>query len=122
MSRRPHAPTDQTRQTVKGLIGCGFKVDDTAKMLAIDPKTLRKHYPAELETGHLTANAAVAQSLFKKATAGTGKDSVVAAIFWLKARAGWKDKHDVEISGPDGGPIPIGRIERVIVDPAVPNA
>src|SRR5688500_9198074 len=99
MSRKPHLPTDPSRQMVKGLIGCGFKVDDVAKMLAIDPKTLRKHYPAELDTGHLTANAAVAQSLFKKATAGTGKDSVTAAIFWLKARAGWRDKIDIEHSG-----------------------
>jgi len=43
-----------------------------------------------------------------------------AAIFWLKNRrpAEWRDRQQHELSGPDGGPIPFERIERVIVDPA----
>lgn len=56
----------------------------------VDPKTLRRAFRSELTDAKATANGLVAQSLFKKAT-GTGPQSVTAAIFWLKAQAGWKD-------------------------------
>jgi hypothetical protein len=46
-----------------------------------------------------------------------------AAIFWLKNRRKdeWRDKIDHELAGPDGGPVQVERIERVIVDPLAPN-
>ena len=37
------------------------------------------------------ANLKVAQSLFQMATNGK---NVAAAIFWMKARAGWREKND----------------------------
>ena len=43
-----------------------------------------------MDIGAAEANAAVAQSLCKQAT-NADKPNVVAAIFWLKARAGWRD-------------------------------
>jgi hypothetical protein len=46
----------------------------------------------------------VAESLYRKA-ATDGPQSVTAAIFWLKTRAGWKELVSHELSGPDGGPI-----------------
>ncbi|MEO3475934.1 hypothetical protein AAFN86_29080, partial [Roseomonas sp. CAU 1739] len=39
------------------------------------------------------ANAKVAQSLFQMATQGK---NVAAAIFWMKARAGWREKQEVD--------------------------
>jgi len=36
--------------------------------------------------------------------ATTGKN-VAAAIFWMKARAGWREKQAVEVTGPDGQPL-----------------
>jgi hypothetical protein len=44
----------------------------------------------------IKANAKAAKSLFRRAT-GEGRESVVAAIFWLKTRAGWWETtvHDV---------------------------
>jgi hypothetical protein len=44
----------------------------------------------------------VAQSLFNMATQG---NNVAAAIFWMKARAGWREKHDLELTGKDGAPL-----------------
>jgi len=38
-------------------------------------------------------------------------------IFDLKNNHGWKDKTEQELTGPDGGPVQIQRIERVVVDP-----
>ncbi|WP_287360460.1 hypothetical protein [Mesorhizobium sp.] len=58
-------------------------------MVGVDPKTLRKHYKHELAFGHTKANAKVAENLFRKAT-GEGREAVIAAIFWLKARGRWK--------------------------------
>jgi RNA polymerase-interacting CarD/CdnL/TRCF family regulator len=51
---------------------------------------MRKYYMSELETGHIEANAQVAQSLFKQAT-NKEKPNVSAAIFWLKCRAEWRE-------------------------------
>ena len=72
------------------MAGYGVPETDIARTIGIDTKTLRKHYRDELDTGHIRANMAVAQSLFRRAT-GNGPQSVTAAIFWLKTRAGWKD-------------------------------
>ena len=63
---------------------------DIARVVGIDPKTLRKHYPEELATGHIKATAKVAEFLFRKATT-EGPQCVTAAIFWLKTRGGWKE-------------------------------
>jgi DNA-binding XRE family transcriptional regulator len=88
-------PTEEERRLVRALSGFGITQDDIAKHVGIDPKTLRKHYREELDRGSIEATAKVAQSLFQMAT--TGKN-VAAAIFWMKARAHWKEKHEVEHS------------------------
>ncbi len=89
----PHSPTDEQRKTVEAMSGYGIPEVDIARVLDIDPKTLRKHYRRELDTAFVHANARVAQSLFNQATAG---NNVAAAIFWLKVRAGWRDRITVE--------------------------
>jgi hypothetical protein len=48
----------------------------------------------------------VAESLYRKATS-EGPQSVTAAIFWLKTRAGWKESIAHEVSGADGAPIEV---------------
>jgi hypothetical protein len=51
----------------------------------------RQHFRDELDRGSIEATAMVGQSLFRMATEG---GAVVAAIFWMRARAGWREKHD----------------------------
>jgi hypothetical protein len=78
----------------------GVPEDAIARVLTIDPKTLRKHYRDELDTGQVKATARVAESLFRKATSD-GNQSVTAAIFWLKTRGGWREtpqSHQVAVS------------------------
>jgi hypothetical protein len=87
---KPHVPNRLTREQVDTMAGYGVPETAIARVLKIDAKTLRKYYRDELDTAHVRANSAVAQSLFRKAT-GNGPQSVTAAIFWLKCRAGWKD-------------------------------
>jgi len=105
-------PTDEQRMQVRIMCACGFPQEQICERV-IDPrtgkkisdKTLRKAFRAELDAGTEAANAIVAQSLFKKAT-GNGPQSVTAAIFWLKSRAGWKTTEGMELTGKDGAPLP----------------
>lgn len=88
--RPPYSPTDKERGMVRTMTGFGIPKHEIARLLKIDGKTLNKHFDQELATGQTEATAKVAASLFRKAT-GDGQGSVVAAIFWLKCRAGWRD-------------------------------
>lgn len=97
MARKAHLPTDAARRQVEAMAAYGIPEWDVARVLGVDPKTLRKHYGEELATGHVKANARVAETLFKKAISpDLTAPSVNAAMFWLKTRAGWKEQraHD----------------------------
>lgn len=112
MGRRGHQPDEMTRRQVEALAGYGVPETEIASLVAIDPKTLRKHYRHELDHGHSKANAKVAENLFRKAT-GEGREAVTAAIFWLKARARWKETTQIDHGGqPDN---PISEIRRIII-------
>ena len=82
----------------------GISEADIATVIGIDPKTLRKHYRQELNTGGIKANSKVAESLYKKAL-GDGAQSVTAAIFWLKTRAQWKETVVNEVTHSVADPI-----------------
>ena len=100
----PYDPTEDDRSLFTALMVNGVSVAQAARILRLDEKTVRKHFKAEIQDGRDMANAKVASRLFEQAS-GDGKDSpsVTARIFWLKARAGWKDGHT--ISNPDGSPL-----------------
>jgi hypothetical protein len=87
MSRKAHQPDPAQRRQVETLAAYGIPADDISRVVAIDPKTLRKHYRDELDLGTAKANAQVAGFLFNSARNG----NVTAQIFWLKTRAGWKE-------------------------------
>jgi hypothetical protein len=90
MGRRAHRSDPTSRRQVEAMAGYGVPEHAIARVLAIDPKTLRRHYRDELDTGQVKATAKVAESLFRKATSD-GPQSVTAAIFWLKTRGGWRE-------------------------------
>ena len=88
-------PTGEQRSLVRAMSGFGVPQEDIATHLEIDAKTLRKHFRRELDRGSIEATAKVAQTLFGMATSG---QNVAAAIFWMKARAGWREKHELVVS------------------------
>ena len=90
MGRKAHRPDPTSRRQVEAMAGYGVPELAIARVIAIDAKTLRKHYREELDTGQIKATAKVAESLFRKATSD-GSQSVTAAIFWLKTRGGWRE-------------------------------
>jgi hypothetical protein len=75
---------------VEALAGFGMSAADIAHVLTIDEERLASSHSAAIESGRIKANAKVAESLFRKAT-GEGRESVTAAIFWLKTRARWRE-------------------------------
>jgi hypothetical protein len=117
MARPSHKPDPQTRRQVEAMAGYGVPESDIAGVVGVSPKTLRKHYRSELDHGHVKANAKVAENLFRKAT-GEGREAVIAAIFWLKTRAGWKETSVQEHSAQSENLV----VFRTIVDPAPPSA
>src|SRR5215472_13542504 len=88
--RPMHKPTEQTRLLVRRLSGLAVSHDDIAAMVEISDISLRKHYRADLDRGRVEANMKVVHALFQAATRANNPN-VVAQMFWLKNRAGWKD-------------------------------
>lgn len=81
---------------VEQLAACGIPQDDIARMIVpggMDPKTLRKHFRNELDSGAPKANAIIADKLFQQAKGG----NITAMIFWLKTRARWRETNHHEI-------------------------
>jgi hypothetical protein len=87
MGRRAHKPDPAIRRQVEAMAAYGIPEQDIARVVGIDPKTLRKHYRDELDLGETKANAQVAGYLFNAAKNG----NVTAQIFWLKTRAKWRE-------------------------------
>jgi hypothetical protein len=112
MGRHGHEPDISLRRQVEAMAGYGVPETEIAGMIGIDPKTLRKHYRAELDHGHTKANIRVAENLFRKAT-GEGREAVTAAIFSLKARARWKEASIHEHAGVADQPIT--QIQRIVI-------
>ena len=98
--RKPFTPTAEQRRTVLAMAGFGVPHDDISPVVGCSPPTLRKWFRHELDIATIEANARVAQTLYQQATK---PGNIAATIFWLKARAGWREKHDVQVSGPGGG-------------------
>jgi len=98
----PHEPDKASRQTVQMHTVVGTPQEDVARVLGIDPKTLRKHYRDELDLAKAKANATMGGALYNK---GVGGDTA-AMIFWMKTRAGWREKFDHNHQSEDGSMSP----------------
>lgn len=85
----------------------GLTLEQIAAALGISTDTLgrRRKTDKALEhailSGQAKGIAKVANALYEQAMGG----NTTAAIFYLKARAGWTDKLDLTHAGPDGGPL-----------------
>ena len=97
----PREFTAEERNQAEVLSGIGLPHRQIAVLLACDEKTLRKHLGEELTRGDAKATAKIAQSLFSKAMSG----DTASMIFWMKVRAGWKERVVQEHTGADGEPM-----------------
>ena len=88
-----HRPNDTTRRQVSGMALAGLTHERIARLIGISDECLRRHYRAELENEGFVLGE-IAQGLAQRAMDG----DTVSSIFYLKARAGWRDQH-VKIDG-----------------------
>ncbi len=83
----------EQRRTVRAMAGYGAPRSSIAAYLRIDVVRLNALLGAELDQAEADANTKVAQALFQMATR---QNNVAAAIFWMKARAGWREKVEIK--------------------------
>jgi hypothetical protein len=89
MPRRRLKPTDEQRRLVKSMAAMGIRQDEIARKLDIRSPKRSAFTSARNSTGGATdANYNVANALYKQVMKG----NATAAIFWLKTRAGWRER------------------------------
>ena len=92
MARRLFVVNEALREKVSHLAGLGVPQDDIASIIGCAPKTLRKHFRAELDRGAAEANAIISGCLFAAAKGG----NTTAQIFWMKTRGGWRERQPAD--------------------------
>ena len=123
-----HRPTPESRAAVAAMasIGSTHEVIARAMFGGMSPDTLRRHYANELDNGKAITDAAVTKSLAQKAIEG----NVVAAIFYLKTRCGWRETDAAssepvtlvirrELAAPSVTPAPVAAEPSVVEPPEV---
>lgn len=111
MSVVPHQPTKAQRDTVTMHAMIGTSQEDIARVIGIDPKTLRLHYREELDLAAAKANATIGGALFNKDKGG----DTAAMIFWMKTRARWAETQTIQHTSPDGSMSPQPTIDPALV-------
>lgn len=116
---RPSKLTRETAHTALVLARLGYTDERLASALGVSRSTLSEwkrtdpEFMAKVKAAKSTADAAVVNALYERATGYEAPDGThipshpTAAIFWLKCRqpSDWRDVTRSEISGPDGAPI-----------------
>jgi hypothetical protein len=82
------------------MAGFGVPQPEIARLINISDRTLRTYYRRELDIGATEANLRVANALYTNATK---HNNTAAQIFWLRARAGWRDRDTLD-NEPDTQP------------------
>jgi hypothetical protein len=103
MSRRVFKPTAEQRGCVEAMIGYGIPQAEICLLIKnpetsepIDLETLRKHFATEIATGAtklklLVGNRIVASILGRDGGLQSDQARARLAVFFAKARMGWKD-------------------------------
>ena len=94
-------PTEEQKEQVVLLVGCGVTNRVIAKRLNIAESTLKLHFKEQLEFGREQAIAEVSSLVLAAALNGDR----TSAFFYLKCRGGWKEGSTLELTGKDGNPV-----------------
>lgn len=94
-------PPPEAAKVIQAAAADGFSVPGVAMLLDTTPDVLRRwmnEYPElkhAFDFGREKERQALHNKLYRDATEGTGKDSIIAAIFLLKARHSYKEGAEV---------------------------
>lgn len=87
-------PTDEAgvAGAVERLAGLGLSVQDMAYILNRSVTDITASFPDAIQSGSAKANFRVTNALFTTAIDRGHRGHVTAAIYWTKARLGWRDQ------------------------------
>lgn len=95
-----YEPGQADRLLVQLGVAAGMTHKQIAGVLQISVNTLARHFPEELENGADKANMRVVGNLFRIATQTQDqKAALSAAIWWTKARMGWRGDNGPALEG-----------------------
>lgn len=97
-------PTEEQIGIIKGCAAAGTPIEDVCELLdGIDRKTwmallqrdpeIASHY----KNGQAMAHMRVGRTLYQRAT-DTEKPDITAAIYYTKARMGWREKQELDVN------------------------
>lgn len=98
---KKYEPNEEHRRLIEQMTAVGVVQEQVAAVLGVSIDTIQRHYKEELLTAVSKANAKIAGTLYNKAMRG----DTVCMIFWLKTRAGWRERTALEVTGKDGAAI-----------------
>ncbi len=93
---KQHAYDARIAQRVAFYVASGVTENEISELLDMRPGKLRELYERELKHGGTEENVKVAKAISSAAQNG----DMVAAKFWMKARAGWKDGEGAQTQSP----------------------
>mgnify|MGYP006267597443 CR=1 FL=1 len=106
LGRPPYQPTDEDHQKVSMMAAFGLTRKDIYGILKMSAATFREHHEEDYTLGLAKAVMTVASRVYK--TAISEKPTAFAAQqFFLKARGGWKENQNIQLTGKNGGPLEI---------------
>lgn len=110
VGRPEHLPTAANRMLVIDRVKHAVDQESIAAELGISENTLRKHYYFELKTARTTDQSEIMAKAIKHAKDGD-KEMIKYYLDRLGGREFAKKPEQLEISGPNGGPIAVQRFD-----------
>ena len=89
-----HQPTRRSRRLIGRMVAAGLSRISIAQVVEMSEETLSKYYLHELTTGLDKSIALAERSLYRRGLQG----DTTALIFWLKARAKWRDRDQLNVT------------------------
>ena len=102
-------PKEEDYQTVELLTTFGHTQEEICTYLGINNRTLNKYFKKQIEIGRTKTNLSVGKRLYEKAAID---GDVPSMIFWLKTRAGWREKDRENEENQE----PVKRVQITVVD------
>lgn len=102
MAMPKHEPSVKLRAEARAYAIVGTPHHDIAKLMGVGIKQLLRYYAHELAEGKAAANVKIAKRLYAIATDDKHPKQVACIIFWLKAQAGWREVHVLEVGNKPG--------------------
>lgn len=93
---KQHAYDARIAQRIAFYVASGVTENEICELLDMRPGKLHELYERELKHGGTEENVKVAKAISRAAQNG----DMVAAKFWMKARAGWKDGEGAQTQSP----------------------